>query len=1856
MARLLPRSSTNTVQSTLIWLAACLVLCGCSKSTLDLAASEARTQAGLAAWKKGDLPAALAEFEAATAANPANRHAWFGYAATALKAGQGPTSRAAFSKYEEIVPRDPAGQAGLALAYLLEKDVGNALIHLNRSTQLDESDVAVKDLKERVETERPVDTRELAAIDRRVLLIDPKERAKELVRLQIRGLNFVRETIRWKDAEREYEAALRLDPDDPTCLLGYAATAMRGDLDSRERGLVAIERFLEIEPDSGAGQYCLAALLDFSAHSERVIEALERARQLAPDDQDIVYLLGNKLAQLENDSKPWKDLGSFECFERSLELNPFCSSTHKELQAAYRRKNDKEHQNFHEAEFQRLTANGTMKKRFPQRNASNPWCKSIDQRLEWIDRSSIAGESIAEPPRVTFEASEPSLPIAAEATIVDIDGDCDLDLVLPNGTLLLNTAPRNTGNATFESSQLPLPQGANFSQVLIADFENDGFADLCFVGGDRMALLSGDGAGGFVDRTRDAGLESIAATRAIAFDYDHEGDVDLLVVTTQSGKNSLRMLRNALPPRITKDALPQEIEAFANAELSFGDVTADAGFSAESIVALTFGDIENGNDTDVVAIGPQGAHLFTNRRGGKFDDIAGPGGLGRLSGTAVDLADLDADGWLDLVAIDGEGRLVHARNRGVGVFAEATLISLGDAKPTCFSFVDFDNDGALDLAVGTDLGTRLLRNVAGAFVDCSESTKFSVIAEPVSSLSCGDFDQDGDDDVLVFHSSRTPHLLRNDGGNANRRIRLELKGDLSNRMAIGAKIEIADGAFFAKREVRSLPLSIGVGPRTVLTSFFVLWTNGVRQPYRDVDLLDDAWMLLPDYDRSRPTKEVVPLCNGWLVSQIIRMEGSCPLLYACDGERFHYVTDALCSAVLGLDIGGGQRALPNPLDAVRIRGDQLRPVDGKLKLALTEELRELTYLDWCRLVAIDHPKDVEVYTDNRFTFPPFPPFLIQPIRDRRPIARAIDHRGADVTAKLEKIDRQYVDSFARAAAPMQGMAEMHSLEIDLGDVASAKTLRLVLQGWFNWTNSSVNNALVQDGSWMFTPPMLDVADGNGGWIPRGMAGIPAGDNKHVVLELTGMFPEGVAERRVRLTTNLQIYWDEAFVATDDDPSAYPVSMTELSPSLADLHFRGYSEQVYPDGKEPNDYAYHSVTTDGSTFGTYYGRFAGRLTRFGDVKSLVSTVDDQFVIIHHGDELSLEFDASTLPPLADGYQRTYVFRSFGWAKDMDHNTGASTTVEPLPFRGMSSYPPPAGESYPDTPEHRRYRSTWNTRASLHAPMTHAPLPPLPPEANGPQPQFTEVTRASGVSFQHAEGHDLVMLEDTMGAGAAWGDYDGDGDDDLFLVQGPGPGYEGVYADRFHHRLFRNEGDGAFRDVTEFAGVGGKGRGMAALFADLDDDGDQDLFVSQNGANLLYRNEGNGTFTDVALDAGVAGAGYHSGIAAGDYDKDGDLDLYIGRYVTIDPRARPAEAPGFERGFVRDDPPSVLPMTYPPAKNTLWRNDGELRFTDVTEHAGVADDLGRTLGVLFSDFDHDGWLDLFCANDVSLNNFFRNQGDGTFEALAFDVGLDDPRGAMGVALADVDDDTDLDLAVTYWQLEPNGLYRNNVIKKAQKRTRIPTFEEIAARTGFSDGSIGKVGWGVSVTDLDNDGHLDAAIVNGYTSPDYESTSLCVPQPPLLLMGTADSRFEDVTRAGYGAFFDGSYNGRGLAGSDYDADGDLDLLVTQNNGDAILLRNDGGNRGSWLQIELEGDATTSTRDAAGARVTVEAGGTSRTRVLLLGSSYLCGETKVLHFGLGDATTYSSITVTWPSGKVTTHGGGASRRRVTLEESETR
>ncbi len=510
-------------------------------------------------------------------------------------------------------------------------------------------------------------------------------------------------------------------------------------------------------------------------------------------------------------------------------------------------------------------------------------------------------------------------------------------------------------------------------------------------------------------------------------------------------------------------------------------------------------------------------------------------------------------------------------------------------------------------------------------------------------------------------------------------------------------------------------------------------------------------------------------------------------------------------------------------------------------------------------------------------------------------------------------------------------------------------------------------------------------------------------------------------------------------------------------------------------------------------------------------------------------------------------------------------------------------------------------------------------------SGPYPFSEILPSASGITWTHTAGFSPEKyLPESTGAGCAFLDYDNDGWMDIYLVNS---GKCDIFtpAQPLRNALYRNNRDGTFTDVTEKAGVGGGGYGMGVAVGDYNADGFPDLYVTQYGRSILYRNNGNGTFTDVTEKAGVAAPGWASSAVWFDYDNDGRLDLFVGRFVDFDKsKHHNCGAPGIPA--LKGLNEYCYPRVYTPMPSWLFHNNGDGTFTDVSQKVGIADNPGKSWGVVATDVNNDGWMDLFVANDTVANFLFMNRGGRRFDETGFTAGVGfgeggKARSGMGVDSADLNQDGWMDLFVTNLNHEFYGFYQNK---------HDETFDDIAAPSGIATATKLMSGWGLKFFDYDNDGNLDLMIANGH--PDdliekiYDNVKY---REPLLLFHNSGNGLKNVS-ADSGPLFSRPLSARGLAIGDFDNDGAVDVLISNNNDAPVLLRNNAGSQNHWLGLRLVGKK--SNIDAIGARVSYQAGDLIRSRMKVGGGSYLSSHDPRLVLGIGKRTKIDWLEITWP------------------------
>ncbi len=515
-------------------------------------------------------------------------------------------------------------------------------------------------------------------------------------------------------------------------------------------------------------------------------------------------------------------------------------------------------------------------------------------------------------------------------------------------------------------------------------------------------------------------------------------------------------------------------------------------------------------------------------------------------------------------------------------------------------------------------------------------------------------------------------LLRNDGGNINHYVRMKLIGlragsAKNNHFGIGAKVEIRAGDLYQSMIVTDPNVHFGLGSRSKADVIRITWTNGVPQN-----------IFSPGTDQA--------------LIEAQTLKGSCPFLFTWNGNEFVFVKDVMWRSALGMPLGimGGNTAYAFPDasdDYIKVPGDLLTPKNGLYSIQLTSELWETMFFDKVQLVTVDHPDSVDIFVPEQFSPPPFPGNQQFQVKEKHIPVTARDTHGNDVLSFIAEKDDKYLADFK--PDKYQGVTEMHDLILDPGKYGTTKNLFLFLNGWIFPTDASINVALSQSGDLKVIRPFIQVLNGKGDWetVIENL-GFPMGKDKTVIADLSSKFLS--ADHRIRIRTNMEIYWDYIFFS--DNISNSPTISTVLNPVSADLHYRGFSHTYRKGGRYgPHWFDYSNVDKNKK-----WRDLTGNYTRYGDVLPLLTESDNKYVISNAGDEISISFDTKGLPELKKGWKRDFLIHSVGWVKDGDINTALGNTVMPLPFHGMKSYPPALNDIYPKDAEHQKYLQEYNTR--------------------------------------------------------------------------------------------------------------------------------------------------------------------------------------------------------------------------------------------------------------------------------------------------------------------------------------------------------------------------------------------------------------------------------------------------------------------------------------------------------------------------------------------------------------------------------
>ena len=1080
-----------------------------------------------------------------------------------------------------------------------------------------------------------------------------------------------------------------------TFYIALAALEVGHDVEADSK----LAQFTQLAPTEPAGWANWGLLALRQKNFDAAAERLERARSLAPDNSNIYYLVG----LLE--SSRGKTAEAIAALRKSVELDP------KNLIATYKLAEEVEREG-DEQEFQKLVQQivaaqpdnlaalveltrisakqnfqGTAKSSLAKISArASTWPPEVQQQVTALEQAMNSGDMRNVATRTSFlrnvlvrvpeyrrDLAAIKPPPGEEATpfrnflkmetpifktaVADTETSFNFTPIASTdkadwvGAIALSgTGAPVIATATAHEvrlasgATLPFPGGASNTPpsragVLQIDFSYDFKTDLVLAGVGGVRLFRQDSPSSFVDVTAETKLPAAVINGdyngAWAADIEADGDLDIVL---GARRGNVIVLRN-------------------NGDGTFTDIQPFAGVSG--VTSFAWADFDGDGDPDAAFIDEiRLVHVFSNERQGQFSKRDLPFAFDTGPAVALGVADLNTDGVLDLVIARADGAIVRLSDKDHGAgwdVAEVAKVDNSFNEPGVLLIADLDNNGGLDLVFNTYV---LLSDENGKFVP------FKNQAGVERAMDIADLNADGRLDLLAVAGERAVEGINSGKKNyhwqvVRPRATTAVGDQRINPFGVGGEMEIRSGLLVQKQPITGPSLHFGLGDQTTADVIRVVWPNGsVRADFE-----------------AQADKEIV-------TEQ--RLKGSCPFLFAWNGKQMEFVKDAVpWSSAIGLRINTlGTARVEATEEWYKLRGDQLVPRDGYYDLRITAELWETYYYDQLSLMVVDHPADKDIFVDERFVIPAAK-LAITTVNTPHPIASAVDDNGQDVTNVVNKLDGNYLDTFGRGK--YQGVTRDHYVEIDLGNDAPASgPLLLIAHGWMHPTDSSINVAISQGQQEQARPLSLEVPDGKGGWeTARANLGFPAGRKKICLFDLANVFKPGTP-RKLRLRTNLEVYWDLLEWAVPV-PDAKP-KITPLNPEVADLHYRGYSVITQANASSPEVPDYNRLSSSKQIWRDLIGYY----TRFGDVRELLLRADDRYVIMNAGDEMSFRFAAPAPPPA--GWVRDYVIVGDGWIKDGDYNSTFAKTVLPLPYHAKNLYDTPPGR-LEDEWVYRQHPEDW-----------------------------------------------------------------------------------------------------------------------------------------------------------------------------------------------------------------------------------------------------------------------------------------------------------------------------------------------------------------------------------------------------------------------------------------------------------------------------------------------------------------------------------------------------------------------------------
>ncbi len=1101
-----------------------------------------------------------------------------------------------------------------------------------------------------------------------------------------------------------------------------------------------LREILQQRDDVPHAHFCLGIILNHRGNKQEAAKHFQRVTELDPSDAFAWYWLGDCYRESDRDRAE-------ECFRQALDRNPYLVAAVYGLQGLLALKGDIEGAKKYMLRKQQLEAakahqkagviydemgpyayaigtvpRGHAEVSLPHPPVYAPWAElkvALRDGARWVRESDFDQDPVA---RAVWRLyTTRGFPWA----VFDYDGDGDQDLLLLSAALkdgqITHVLLRNDGGGKFtdvtDRSGLVAPYLA--VAVVVGDYDNDLLPDLYICNAGPNLLFHNNG-GSFEDVTSsaDAAGGDVVSVDAVFVDLDQDADLDLFVAnlcptdklaefldnpSTDQPVQALVLLNTGRPAHVPQRPTANDNTTPRGLTTAFSQHTDQPLCYAGPLTAVTFADIDNDRDVDLLASQPDGGILlFQNDRVLNF--TAAPlQGLQVPPHAAADfvVVDFDLNDVPDLVVGPagqpgilfigkGDRKLTDYPNSRQDLAWESLSGLPGPiAQPRV---ADLDLDGRWDvvaLSNGAPLWVGMTqRGVVG--VRRGLLPRFSADNQP-NALVSEDFDDDGFTELVGFVPGKGLVGFKTEG-NGNHWVKLRFTGvrndgeELrSTADAVGTRYLVHAGSLTIIDEIRPRagggpsvhgPITLGLANFTQLDGLRIRWADNMIQG--EVGLAASQLHM---------------------VREVRRKTLSCPVLFTWNGSRYEYVCDFLGGGGLGYLLRPGVYNPPDPDEVLRITGRQLQPVDGTLRIAIAEPMDEVCYLDYLELVAIDHPAGTLVYPDERFA-PPENRATGETLcfARRVEVLRALDHHGHDVTEKLRHLDRNAVDDF-RLLATWPGYAEDHFVvcSFRVPELRQGQRVFLCLGGWVEYAFSDTNYAAATAGVELKLPA-IDVEQPGGGWkeiVP--VAGVPAGSPRTMTVELSGLIPTG-AEIRLRIRTNAQVYWDEVFLGIADADITVRKKLVPIE--AATLLYRGHLQEYSPDGRWPTEFDY--ARTDPTPLVRQYGYY----TRYGPVKELLEEEDDALLIFGAGDAVEITFDARSLPDPPDGWVRTYLLRTVGYCKSADPLTLHPLTVEPLPFRGMGQYPPPEGTEPADPERVRELHSRYNTR--YHGPPARTVL--------------------------------------------------------------------------------------------------------------------------------------------------------------------------------------------------------------------------------------------------------------------------------------------------------------------------------------------------------------------------------------------------------------------------------------------------------------------------------------------------------------------------------------------------------------------